>query len=104
MMHPQHSDSNKTIPWKLYLVLTAESLLAFWLATFCVGMFFLHHDANWRFTAIILGILYAIVIIICAKRIYQKVTIAAFMLIIPIAPLLALIIVVTLIPVLENFL
>lgn len=99
-MKNQHPNVS-VVPWKAYLILTAESVLTFWIATFCIGMYFLHHEPNWIPTAIFLAILYLFVIIVCAKRIMEKVTIAALMLIIPIAPLLALIIVVTLIPILE---
>lgn len=91
------------LPWKVYLLSTAESLLAFYLATFSVGMYFLHRPPNWALTGTILGLLYAFVIFVCAKRVMQKLSIAALMLIIPLAPLVALIIIVTLIPVLEQF-
>lgn len=91
------------VPWKLYITTTVESLLAFYIATFCVGMFFMHRGVNWVMPALLLAFLYLFVIFVCAKRVMQKLPIAAIMLIIPIAPLIALIIVVSLIPVIEKF-
>ena len=96
---PSHSS---LIPWKLYLTVTAESLLTFYLATFCMVMFFTHRGTDWIPLAILLGILYAFVIFVCAKRIIQLLPLPALMLIVPIAPLLALIIVLSLIPVLQK--
>lgn len=89
------------IPWKLYLTITAESLLAFYIASFSLGMFFIHRGEKWMALGVIMGMLYLVVICICAKRILSTLPIAAIMLIIPIAPLIALIIIVTLIPVIE---
>lgn len=97
------ANNHSLVPWKIYLLSTAESLLAFYLATFSIGMYFLHRPANWLWTGIFLGLLYAFVIFVCAKRVLQTLPIAAVMLIIPLAPLIALIIIVTLIPVLEQF-
>jgi predicted membrane-bound dolichyl-phosphate-mannose-protein mannosyltransferase len=97
------SKQQALVPWKSYIISTAESLLAFYLATFSIGMYFLHRPANWFIPGLFLGLLYLFVIVVCAKRILEKVSIAALMLIIPMAPLIALIIIVTLIPILEQF-
>jgi hypothetical protein len=91
------------LPWKLYLTITAETLLAFYLTTFCLALFFTHHGLDWIFSSILLVLLYLFVIIVCAKRVISSLPLQAIMLIIPIAPLLALITVVSLIPVLQNF-
>ena len=91
------------VPWKNYLTITAETLLAFYLATFCMAMYFTHQGAQWIFPSVLLGILYVFVLAVCVKRIIARLSIAALMLVIPIAPLLALTLVVSLIPVLEQF-
>lgn len=102
-MHTYKENETSLLPWKHYLTITAESLLTFYIATFCVAMFFMHHGANWIIPGIMLGLLYAFVIFVCAKRVIQSLPLAALMLIIPLAPLIAIIIVVSLIPVLQNF-
>jgi len=96
-------ETRSLLPWKVFLINTTESLLAFYLASFSIGMYFLHRPANWALTGILLGLLYLFVIFVCAKRVLQQLSLATVMLIIPIAPLIALIIIVTLIPVLEWF-
>lgn len=91
------------VPWKTYLTITFDSLLTFYIATFCMAMFFTHHGVNWVIPAIILCLLYAFVIFACAKRIIQTLPLPALMLIIPMAPLIAIIIVISLIPILQKF-
>jgi hypothetical protein len=93
------NDPISVVPWKAYLKLTVETVLAFYIATFCIIMFFLHRGPNWVLSGIILGLLYLFVIAVCAQRLIKKLSMPARMLVIPIAPLLALIIVVTLIPI-----
>ena len=96
-------DQISVVPWKRYLKLTAESLLTFYLSTFCMAMYFTHGGLEWILMSVFLGVLYVFVILICAKRVFEKLSIAALMLVIPIAPFLALATVVSLIPVLEYF-
>jgi hypothetical protein len=95
--------SPSSVPWKAFVKTTSESILAFYIATFCLGMYFLHRSPEWWQMGIVLGLLYSFVIIVCAKRVFENLSLAAIMLITPIAPLIALIIVVTLIPILEMF-
>jgi len=102
-MKPDNQNEISLLPWKLYLTITIESLLTFYIATFCVAMFFTHHGTHWIIPAIILGILYVFVIFACSKRVFQSLPLPALMIIIPLAPLMAIIIVVSLIPVLQNF-
>lgn len=90
-----------TVPWKNYLKITAESVIAFYIATFCVGMYFTHRGTDWYFFGAVLAILYLFVIVVCAKRILEKLSMPALMIVIPICPLIALIVAVTLIPVIE---
>lgn len=94
---------NPNIDWKNFLKITFESILTFYLATFSLTMFLSHLPEEWILPTISLVILYLFIVFILAKRILQKFSLAEIMLIIPIAPLLALIIFVTLIPILEIF-
>lgn len=91
------------VPWKLFLITTFESMLAFYIATFCMAMFFFHRSVNWLFPGIVMIALYLFVIFVCGKRVISKLSMATVMLIIPIAPLLALFMVLSLIPVLQYF-
>jgi membrane-associated HD superfamily phosphohydrolase len=100
MDKPITPESN--VPWKAYLTITVESLLSFYLATFSLAMYLKHRGENWIVGGVFLIILYLFVIFACGKRVIDKVSLAALMLIIPIAPLIALIMVVTLIPILEK--
>ncbi len=90
-----------SLPWKMYLKLSSETVLTFYLATFCIGLFFIHRGANWVLQGIFISFLYAFIIIAIATRLIQKLSAPALMLVIPIAPLLALITVVSLIPLLQ---
>jgi hypothetical protein len=101
-MQSTHNE-NSLIPWKLYVLVTIESLLTFYIATFCVAMFFTHRGTNWIIPGILLGVLYLFVIIASAKRLSEKLSLATIMLIIPLAPLIALICVVSLFPLLQIF-
>ena len=96
-MHEQQS----LVPWKIYLTTTLETLLAFYVATFSLAMFFIHRGNSWLSQGLLLILLYLFVIFACGKRVIEKLPISAVMLIIPIAPLLALIIVISLIPILQ---
>jgi hypothetical protein len=95
------SEERSLVPWKLYLTTTAESIIAFYLATFSLAMFYIHRGDNWVPFAVILGALYLFIIFVCAKRVIEKLPISAVMLIIPIAPLIVIIMVISLIPVLQ---
>lgn len=102
MDQPTAEKSNVTVPWKSYLTITAESVLTFYLATFCIAFYFAQHGIEWILPSILVVMLYIFVIIACIKRVIEKLSMAALMLVIPIAPLLVLIMVVSLIPVLEK--
>jgi hypothetical protein len=96
------NQSTNLLPWKKYLTITLESIFAFYIATFCIAMFFVHRGSGWKLIGTLLGILYAFVIFACVKRVIQSLPLPALMLIIPLAPLIALIMVISLIPVLQN--
>ncbi|RDI48095.1 hypothetical protein [Aquicella lusitana] len=96
----QHEQTS-TVSWKPFVKITLESLISFYIATFCVAMFYIHRGENWLLAGIILALLYLFVIVVCAKRVFEKLPMAAIFLLIPIAPLIALILVVSLIPLLQ---
>lgn len=98
------SDQSNTqiIPWKHYLTITTESLLAFYISTFCIAMYFTHGGAAWIIPSGILILLYLFVLFVCIKRAIQQLPLPALMLIIPLAPLIALTIVISLIPLLQK--
>lgn len=100
-MQNETPETNELIHWKSYLTITAESLLAFYMATFCVAIFFTHQGSQWLLISILLVILYLFVIGVCVKRVIQTLPLQALMLFIPLAPLIALFIVISLIPVLQ---
>lgn len=95
------SNNNGFIPWKSYLITASETILSFYVATFCLALFFVHRGQSGWVSIALMGLLYVFVIILCAKLLINRLSIAALMLIIPVAPLLALIIVISLIPVLQ---
>jgi len=101
MNQSQQNDSS-LLPWKRYVSITIESLLAFYIATFCIAMYFTHLSTAWIIPGTILIVLYLFVIFVCIRRIIQTLSIAALMLIIPIAPLIVLTTVISLIPLLQK--
>lgn len=102
MQSNQDQNDINSVPWKLLLVITAESILAFFIASFCMAMFITHHGQHWIAPALILGILYLFIIIVVFKRVLQKLPVAAVMLIIPIAPFIALMLIISMIPILQK--
>jgi hypothetical protein len=97
------STNTSLIPWKKYLILTAESLLTFYLASFCVAMFYTHRGPAWYLSGAFLAILYGFTIFACLKRIAENVPVAGLMLAIPLIPLAALFMVISLIPIMQLF-
>lgn len=102
-MNATVSDSVSSVSWKTFLLTTSESLLTFYLATFCFGMLIMHRSTDWMIDIIAMSILYVFIIVACSWRVFKKLSIATVMLIIPIAPFLALAIVISMIPVLQLF-
>ncbi len=92
-----------SLPWKFYLTLTADSLLAFYLASFSLGMFITHRGADWMWQGILLGMLYMFVIFACSRRLIKLLPLPALMLFIPLVPLIAIFVIISLIPVLQLF-
>lgn len=93
-------NTDDIVPWKAYLSAAIETGIAFYVATLCLAIFFTQRGDSTLLMGL-MGILYFTVIGLCLGRIIQKFSMAALMIVIPIAPLLALFSVVSLIPVLE---
>lgn len=91
------------LPWRLYLNTTFETLIAFYIATFSFAMFFSHQGLRSILPGLFMGALYLSVIILCAIRVGSKLPLQALMIIIPIAPFMALAIILSLIPLLQYF-
>jgi len=100
---PTKENNRNLAPWKHYVTITLESLLSFYLGTFCLAMYFTHQGKDLLLYAIFMTLLYLFVIFVCAKRIIATLPIATIMLMVPLTPLIALIIVISLIPVLQLF-
>lgn len=91
------------IPWKRTIFAVSEAVLTFTLASFLLGLMILHHDQFGIAAFVVAGILYAAAIITTVYRMVRKFSLAANMLMVPIAPLIILIIVVSLIHLLQYF-
>jgi hypothetical protein len=89
---------------KHYALTIIEAWIAFCIATFAIGMYFSHFENDtWTiFFAVIMVISYLFVIIVCIKRIVERLPIAALMLLIPIAPLAVLLLVISLLPIIQK--
>ncbi|EKD71767.1 MAG: hypothetical protein ACD_46C00103G0008 [uncultured bacterium] len=101
MNKPDISPGSGIVPWRLYISLTVQSVLAFYIATFSLAMYFLHHGANSIILAVIQVILYVFILAVTIKRVIGYFSPAALMLTIPIVPLLAIILILSMLPILQ---
>jgi hypothetical protein len=97
-------DNQITLSWKQYVLTVTEAWIAFCIATFAIGMYFSHLENNaWTLIfAILMVIFYFFVIIVCIKRMVERLPIAALMLLVPIAPLAVLLLVISLLPIIQT--
>lgn len=96
-------DRNAFVPWKRYILAVTETMVTFTLASFLLGLYILHYSGNSVITHILVGLVYAATVVFTITRMVKKFSLAAIMLMIPIAPLVVLIIVVALIHFLQFF-
>lgn len=96
------TNNDSIVPWKMYLITTLQTVSAFYIATFCFAIFFTHSSNTGIASWLLMGALYLAVIGMCITHIIRRFSMAALMIVIPIAPFLALTSVVSLIPVLEK--
>lgn len=97
------ANDNTFVPWKRYTFAVTEAVLVFTLASFLLGLFLLHRGDSSAMTLAIAGIGYAVVVGFSIYRMVRKFSLAAIMLMVPIAPLVILIILVSLIHLLQFF-
>jgi membrane-associated HD superfamily phosphohydrolase len=102
-MNSNH-DLNDVASWKRYALTLAEVWVTFCVATFTIALFFsqLNSDVSTIILAVMLGILYIFVIVLCIKRLLDNLPIGALMLLVPIAPLAVLLLVVSLLPIIQK--
>lgn len=91
------------VPWRTYLLLALETFGAFYLSTLAMAVYFTHGGLNWPILSGLMVVFYLFVIGACITLLLKKLSSAALMLVIPIAPLMALGTVISLIPVLQLF-
>lgn len=97
-------ENTNPITWKRYAITMAEVWIAFCIATFTMGVYFSHlENTPWTiFFAAIMGVMYLFVIFACIKRLVERLSIATLMLLVPIAPLAVLLLVVSLLPIIQQ--
>lgn len=88
--------------WRVFIKITLESIGSFYVATFCLAVFFKYQGirSSLMLSALMIA-LYIFVLAANAFRVWQKLSIASLMLIIPIAPFIAMTLLISLIPVLQ---
>lgn len=98
-------NTNSTIKhsaWKYGVITILEVWLSFCIATFAMGMYLTHHqEAYWLLTGVMI-LLYLVVIVCCIKRLVERLSIPALMLLVPIAPLAILLLVISILPILQH--
>ena len=104
MINDSTQDIRLTLSWKRYVFAMLEVWIAFCIATLCMGIYFSHLENHVLVIigAISMAIAYLFIIIVCVKRLIEKLPIAALMLLVPIAPLAILILVVSLLPIIQK--
>jgi hypothetical protein len=89
------------VPWKRYIIAVTETVITFTLASFLFGLYLLHRgDTS---VTVLLAMVYAFVVIFSIYRMVRTFSLAAVMLMVPIAPFVVLMIVVSLIHLLQYF-
>lgn len=95
-------DSNPS-HWKTYFYVLAQTWLAFFVASFCLAVYLRHMAGSWIITTVCMAVLYLGVLVACVKRTIDNLSIAALMLLIPIAPLLILLFAIGLLHLIQLF-
>lgn len=92
------------ITWKKYTITIIEVWLAFCIATFSLLVFManLSRQPAIIAEAVLLAILYLFIVFVCIRRLVQRLSVAALMIMVPIAPLAVLLLVVSLLPVIQQ--
>lgn len=91
------------VPWKRYILATSETIITFTLASFLLGLFLMHRGNSGVATIVGIVFVYLFAVGFSIYRMVRKYSLAANMLMIPIAPFFIMMIVVSLIHVLQYF-
>lgn len=91
------------VPWKRYILATSETIITFTLASFLLGLFLMHRGDSGVVAIVGVVLLYLFAVGLSIYRMVRKYSLAANMLMIPIAPFIIMMIVVSLIHVLQYF-
>lgn len=94
--------TNRYVPWKRYTLAVSKAVFTFTAAIFIVGYYLLHVHGYLPLSILLITACLALVIY-SVYRMVQEFTIVAVMLMIPIAPLVILMIVVSMIHILQLF-
>lgn len=97
-----NSKSDQKLHLHHYMFTLIKTLIAFCIATFCVAMYFSHLGQHWLLPGIFLIVLYVFVLGLCIRNLTKHLNVAALMLITPIVPLAAMIVILLLVPVLQK--
>ena len=87
--------------WKKYTLRVVLAMIAFYLATFSLIIYFYYHQSNQVLIDCVTVGLYLFILFAIVKRLAETLPLAVLMILIPIAPLYALIVIVTMIPIIQ---
>jgi len=96
------NNTNAPLALKRPAIIIIESFLAFVVSTFCMAFFFSHLSPGWLISGLFLIALYVFVLAGIGIHLAKNLSIAVIMLLIPIIPLTALLLIIALIPLLEK--
>lgn len=100
----EQSPKDLAIPmnWKNYLFICLKFLGVFYVSSFCLALFIMHKVAHKWGLSIFMILLYIFILIVSLRKMIKKLPMAALVLASPLIPLFMLIIIVTMIPILQN--
>jgi hypothetical protein len=88
--------------WKHYLIIGLKFLGVFYISSFCLALFFMHKMVHEWGLSIFMISLYLFILVISLRKMIKQLPMAVLVLASPLIPLFMLIILVTMIPILEN--
>lgn len=100
-MNKQKESHREMLPWRLYTTVAIQSLILFYVATFLVALYFSSNGLASITKTVLTIACYLTIIGLILRKVVKKFSIAALMLIVPTAPLIAMIFLLTMLPILE---
>tara|TARA_R110000868_G_scaffold203421_1_gene451228 strand:- start:581 stop:883 length:303 start_codon:yes stop_codon:yes gene_type:complete len=91
------------VPWRRYIFAVSQALITFTTCTFLLGLYIIHRGDSSLITIIAVGLVYASAVIFSFYKMFRTFAIPAIIITVPIAPLIIMGIVVSLIHVLQYF-